>query len=145
MALKIALTEAENILLFEAKKYSNDYRVRERAQIILMFSEGHKTRDIIIETGLSKSTVYSTVSAWEKEKMASLQDKVRSGTPKKISDEEGEAILRMVSEEAMTVVQILERHIANGGVPIHYNTLYQFLKKSNFVFKRTRHSLKKKK
>ena len=49
-------------------------------------------------------------------------------------------LLRIV-ETGLTALKA--RHVAAGGAPVHVNTLTGVLKRAGFVWKRTRHSLKK--
>jgi hypothetical protein len=53
-------------------------------------------------------------------------------------------IVLAASTQPLTARQLLAKHLADGGAPVHLNTLCAALKASGMVWKRTRHSLKKK-
>jgi transposase len=53
-------------------------------------------------------------------------------------------LLTWARAEPLTLTALKARHVAAGGAPVHVNTLTGVLKRAGFVWKRTRHSLKKK-
>ena len=73
-----------------------------------------------------------------------MVDAPRSGAPRKISVEQLAKILDMASAEPLTAKALLAKHMEDGGTMIHVNTLRVALKDAGFLWKRTRHSLKKK-
>lgn len=145
MALTINLSDEEISNLKNIMKHHDNWRARERAQMLLLLSKGETSPSIAREVGVCISTFYSTVREWNKEKIASLFDKPRSGAPHKLSAVERENIIRDAQAKPMTGPELLERHSARGGAPIHINTLRKEMNKEGLVFKRTRHALKKKK
>ncbi|CDS53404.1 hypothetical protein [Polaromonas sp. CG9_12] len=49
-----------------------------------------------------------------------------------------------VQAEPLSSQQVLAKHLDTGGTAVHVNTIVNLLRKNEFVWKRTRHSLKKK-
>ena len=76
--------------------------------------------------------------------MASLPDLPRTGAPKKITPEQLVKIVAAAESEPLSAKQLLALHVANGGAAVSLRTLTVALKSSGMVWKRTRHSLKKK-
>lgn len=75
--------------------------------------------------------------------MASLHDRPRSGAPSKLDQAAVDRLLRWAREEPLTATQLLHRHVEAQGELIHVETLARILKAHGLVWKRTRHSLKK--
>lgn len=61
-----------------------------------------------------------------------------------MSEEEIQKVVAIAASEPLTAKALLARHVEAGGVPVHLNTLTAVLRAGNLVWKRTRHSLKKK-
>ena len=61
-----------------------------------------------------------------------------------MSEDEIRNVVAIASAEPLTAKALLARHIEGGGVPVHLNTLTAALRNDGMVWKRTRHSLKKK-
>jgi len=89
--------------------------------------------------------VGSTRTAWLAGGIDSLADLARSGAPRKLDPDELERLVAMAGEEPLTAKALLARHTDNGGTLVHVSTLTSALKSAGLVWKRTRHSLKKKK
>ena len=89
-------------------------------------------------------TVGITRRDWLARKFDSLVDAPRSGAPSKLTPEEVNKVLEAARSEPLTAKTLLARHVENGGTLVHLNTLSAALKEAGFVWKRTRHSLKKK-
>jgi transposase len=70
-------------------------------------------------------------------------DAPRTGAPKKITPEQLEKLLDAAEKEPLTAKALLAKHVDAGGTLVHLNTLTKALKRAQFVWKRTRSSLKK--
>ena len=53
-------------------------------------------------------------------------------------------MIETARSEPLTGKALLAKHVEEGGTLVHLNTLTGALKAAGFVWKRTRHSLKKK-
>ncbi len=144
MKLKnLELSVEERAKLVEIVKKGSDWRARERAQTLLYFGDGMRAKAIAAKQELNLDTVYDRRKHWLAEGFASLADKHRSGAPSKLSEAHRELLRAWATEEALTAPALLAKLKAECDVVVHTNTLNATLKKMDFVWKRTRHSLKK--
>jgi transposase len=72
-----------------------------------------------------------------------LADKPRCGAPHKLSEPEVQRLVQWANIEPLTAAALLARHNEAQGRGVHLNTLVSELKRHGFVWKRSRHSLKK--
>lgn len=121
-----------------------DWRQRERALTLLLLDQGLSMSEVAMEVGVHVRTVGSTRIEWLKNGFASLPDLARCGAPKKLAPEQVNAIVQSAREEPLSARAVLALHVQRGGEPVHLNTIKATLKRANLVWKRTRHSLKKK-
>jgi transposase len=140
--LVVSVEEAQQLKRV-VKRHSN-WRVRERAQTLLLLAQGKKATQVALEMELHPQTVGSTRRQWEQEGMASLSDKPRSGAPAKLSEPQVKQLVEWASTEPLSRTTLKARHEEAGGVVVHVNTLTSVLKRAGLVWKRTRHSLQKK-
>ena len=121
-----------------------NWRERERSKTLILLDDGLTMRDVSEVIGIDIRTVGLTRMDWLARGFASLTDSPRSGAPKKILPEQLETLLKFATEEPLTAKALLAKHIAGGGEVVHINTITKALKAADFVWKRTRSSLKKK-
>lgn len=121
-----------------------DWRQRQRAETLLMLERGNSTSTTADAIGIHARTVLITLKDWQARGYSSLVDAPRSGAPRKISSEQLVKIVNMASAEPLTAKTLLAKHVEDGGTMVHVNTLRVALKEAGFLWKRTRHSLKKK-
>jgi transposase len=144
MTLKaLELTEEERANLETLARGRRDWRTRDRSRTILMFSEGVPAKEIAKRQGLTLEAVYERRYRWLAKGVAGLSDAPRSGAPSKLSLEQLEQLKAWASEDALTATALLTRLEEKFGVRVHVNTLTGALKRAGLVWKRTRHSLKK--
>ncbi len=70
----------------------------QRAQVILLASEGAATKEIATRTGLSEPTVVKWRQRFIAHRCTGLSELPRSGAPRKVSDEQVEAIIAQTLE-----------------------------------------------
>ncbi len=58
----------------------------QRARIVLLAAEGHRTGEIVTRTGASKPTVIQWKRRYAEGGLAALDDRPRSGRPKQLDD-----------------------------------------------------------
>jgi transposase len=138
------LSGEEKIRLQNIEKYDDNWRIRERAKSLILLATGLTCKQIAKQLGLNFRTISSTRKHWNEEKFQSLPDRPRPGAPLKITQDEQANILQWVQAEPLSSQQVLAKHQDAGGTAVHVNTVVNFLRKNKFVWKRTRHSLKKK-
>jgi transposase len=122
----------------------DNWRQRERAQTLILLDDGLSSDEVAAIVQVHVRTVGSTRTAWFADGIDSLADLARSGAPKKLEPVDLKRLVAMAGEEPLTAKALLARHTENGGTLVHVSTLTAALKAAGLVWKRTRHSLKKK-
>ncbi len=143
LRVMLVLSAADKETLMQAEKKNPDWRVRERARSVLLLAQGKTCAQVAALQELSMRTVSSTRKSWIAAGLNGLADLPRSGAPAKVSKQEAERLLQWARDEPLTLTALKARHEEAGGTPVHPNTLTALLKANGFVWKRTRHSLKK--
>lgn len=125
------------------EKKDPDWRKRERARTLLMLHQTRSASQTASFVGVHEKTVGATKRDWLARGYESLTDKSRSGAPRKITSEQLEKIVGKATSEPSSAKALLAYHIESGGTAVHPVTLMNSLKFVDFLWKRTRHSLKK--
>jgi transposase len=84
--LPMLLTSSEKQMLEYAWKKHGNWRVRERAQTLLLLSQGWSCEVVAEYQGLCAATVRSTRRIWLEERFEGLADKPRCGAPHKLTE-----------------------------------------------------------
>ena len=140
----VALTAEEKVQLQRLERFDSNWRVRERVKTLLLLSEGQTCAQVAGQIGIHFRTVSYTRQSWLQEKFASLTDKPRSGAPTKMSAQEQSRVLAWAETAPLSASELLAKHLDAGGIPVHAQTIKTLLRKEDFVCKRTRASLQKK-
>jgi len=143
LRVMLALSAADKDALLQAEKKNPDWRVRERARSVLLLAQGKTCAQVAESQELTMRTVSNTRKRWLAAGLDGLADLPRSGAPAKLSPSEIERLTRWARDEPLSLTELKARHEAAGGAVVHPNTLKAALKAAGFVWKRTRHSLKK--
>jgi transposase len=141
--LSLLLSPNEKQMLEHAVHRHQNWRVRERAQTLLLLSQGWNCETVAEHLGLCAATVRSTRRSWWSEGFSGLVDKPRCGAPHKLTESDVQRLAQWADAEPLTAKSLLVRHLDTQGRKVHLNTLVSELKRQGFVWKRTRHSLKK--
>jgi hypothetical protein len=72
-----------------------------------------------------------------------VANKPRCGVLHKLTESDVQRLAQWADAEPLTAKALLVRHLDTQGCKVHLNTLVSELKRLGFVWKRTRHSLKK--
>ena len=139
--LELSTEEREKLLNIVAK--GSDWRARHRAQTLLYFNDGLSARAIVSLQDLNLDTVYDRRKNWLLEGFSSLYDKHRSGAPSKMNAVHLDQIKTWAEEEALTATSLVAKLKEECHIGISVTTMRSTLKSIDFVWKRTRHSLKK--
>ena len=139
----IELSESEREQLQIIIKKGIDWRERERAQTILMLSEGQTIFAIAEQQGVMPEAIRERRRRWLKKGLASLPDQPRCGAPSKLNEEHRTRLKEWIDGEPLTCRVLVSRLVAECGVTISASTLRNELKRMSYVWKRTRYSLKK--
>lgn len=139
----LQLSKEDRIALQKIIDRGENWRQRERSLTLIFLDDGFTMRQVSEAIGIDIRTVGLTRKDWIARGFDSLVDSPRSGAPKKILAGQLESLVKIATEEPLTAKALLGRHIAEGGEPVHVNTITKALKAAGFVWKRTRSSLKK--
>lgn len=143
LRVMIVLSTSDRQTLQHLIKRDPDGRVRERAQSLLQLAEGRTCQPVAVQQGLTLQTVSATRRRWLEHGLSGLPERARGGAPAQLTPAETERLLAWARQEPLTLTALQARHAAAGGTPVPVNTLTGVLKRGGFVWKRTRHSLKK--
>lgn len=139
----IELSEAEREQLRAIIKKGSDWRERDRAQTVLMLSEGQTVVEVAEQQNVKPEAIRERRRKWWKKGFDSLPDQPRSGAPSKLNDTHRNQLKKWVDEEPLTCRALLSRLTVECGVTVSAGTLRNELKRMGYVWKRTRYSLKK--
>ncbi len=144
LRVTVLLSAGDRQVLPHLVQRDPNWRVRQRAQSVLLLAAGLTCQQVADQQALSMQTVSATRRRWLAQGLAGLPDRTRSGAPAKLTAAETQRLFTWAGEEPLTLTALKVRHEAAGGTRVHVNTLTGVLKRAGFVWKRTRHSLKKK-
>ena len=139
----LELTEEDRAGLLKIVEKGRDWRMRHRAQTLLYFGDGWRAKAIATQQNLHLDTVYDRRKHWLTDGFTSLADKHRCGAPSKVSSAQREQLRTWATQEALTARELLTKLKEEFDIVMHPNTLSVILKEMKFVWKRTRHNLKK--
>jgi transposase len=83
MKKKVKLTENEKKSLQTLMSNGGTFRVRKRAQCILLSSRGYKIKELANIFDVDRDTISDWINRWKKNGINGLGDAPRSGRPKK--------------------------------------------------------------
>ena len=124
----LELTEEDRAGLLKIVQKGRDWRMRHQAQTLLYFGDGWRAKAIATQQNLHLDTVY---------------DKHRCVAPSTVSAVQREQLRTWATQEALTARELLTKLKEEFNIVMHPNTLSVILKQMKFVWKRTRHNLKK--
>ena len=140
---RVDLTEEEKAELEKIIKKGKDWRERERAETILLLSEGLSVLKVSEKQGVIAETVRERRRRWYKKGMLSLVDERRSGAPSKLNEDHRACLKNWMDKEALGSRELLSRLKKEHGVRISPSTLRNEIRRLGYVWKRTRYHLKK--
>jgi len=141
--VKIEISPSDRKVLEEIISTGTDWRQRQRAQTLIELDNGVSMVAVAQSAGIHRQTVANTRKHWLEGGVASLADSERCGAPRKITPEQMLRLVAAATSQPLTAKELLARHLAEGGSPVHPNTLSVALRGHGIVWARTRHFLKK--
>jgi len=139
----LELSEYERNELKAIIKKGSDWRERERAQSILMLSEGRSVIAVAEQQGVMPEAIRERRRKWLRKGLLSLPDQPRSGAPSKLTEAHRAQLKEWIDAEPLTCRALVSRLITSCAIAISASTLRNELKRMGYVWKRTRYSLKK--
>lgn len=122
---------------------SADWRERQRARTVLLLGTGLTVASVSRMQGIAANTVTEHRTAWFERSFEGLKDLPRSGAPRKLTVGQTKQLGDWAREGAATASELQSRLAAELGVSVSQGVVRSALKLLGFVWKRTRHSLKK--
>lgn len=142
-AKTLTLTAEERQHLTQLEERGSDWRERRRARTVLLLDEGRSLDGVAIQQKLHKETVANHRDTWLARGFNGLSDLPRSGAPRKLSETHRQLLCAWAKEEDCTAPQLRTRLSEEQGVQVTVWLVQSALKARGYVWKRTRHSLKK--
>lgn len=142
--VKVPLTTDEQEQLIHLTKHAEHWRERQRAQTILWLSEGKTVAEVAKLQKRIPETIRLQRRHWELYHFESINEGHRSGRPQALLDEHKQQILEWVNSTPLNSEQIRLKLHEKFKITVTSQVICKFLRQSGLVFKRTRHSLKKK-
>ncbi len=139
----LELSADDRAKLQEVVAKGRDWQARHRAQTLLYFNDGLRAKAIMALQDLNIDTVYDRRKNWLLKGFAALYDVHRSGAPSKLKAIHLDQINTWAEEKALTAPAIVALLKEECNVNVSVATVTNALKALGFVWKRTRHWLKK--
>jgi transposase len=80
----IRLESEDKVALEHVRKTDSRYRVRDRAQALLLSSQGKRIKELALIFGVDRDTISSWFDRWESKGLAGLEDAPHPGRPPKL-------------------------------------------------------------
>jgi len=113
-------------------------------QSLLWLSQGKTVKEIAVLHGVKEETIRTHRRNWRHHKIEAIWEGKRSGHPRILQAVHQAQILSWIDSDTLNSEQIRQRLYEQYQIEICQETLRRFLRASGIVYKRTRHSLKKK-
>jgi transposase len=136
------LTDEEREILRYLVDHGETPRIRRRAHAVLLSDSGKAVNEIaeIFET--TRVTVTLWLNNWEQLGPLGLADKIRSGAPPKLNEEESDKVLELLCQQPHSPKIVLNEIPKVIGKTISRSTLRRIARSSGLRWKRMRRSLK---
>lgn len=142
-AKAVVLAASEKQELERIVQRGTDWRERQRAQIVLLLATGMTVVGVARQLGSTDTTVTRCRDVWLRASFVGLKDAPRSGAPRQLSPDLTAKLCAWAIESAHTAVELCVKLLAECQVTASPWVVRNALKLHGFVWKRTRHSLKK--
>ncbi len=143
-AKTLTLSAEERRRLAWIDERSSDWRERRRARTVLLLDRGRSLGAVVAQQRIHRQTVACHREAWLARSFDGLRALPRSGAPRKLSETHQEVLCTWAREEGCTAPQLRTRLSDEQGVQGSVWLVQRALKEKKYVWKRTRHSLRKK-
>jgi transposase len=144
MSKPLILTEPERKTLLEMSIFHPHSRVRQRAHVMLRLAEGKSGRELTEEFGVSANSLCNWKRSWRCRGIVGLFEGHHSGRRPKLSQSQQKQLRLAVEKRGGGIPQLCQYLKERGtDLPVHRNTVANYLKRQGFSWKRSRYSLKK--
>jgi transposase len=108
-----------------------------------MLHSGKSINIVAAEQGIDRDTVTAHRDAWLSKGIDGLLDAPRSGAPRKLATEHIQLLCDWARSEALSAPQLRARLHEQHHITVSVWIVQECLRRQGFIYKRTRHSLKK--
>lgn len=142
-AKTLTLTVEERQQLETLVERGRDWQERRRAQTVLLLDKGLSPSKVSALHKVHPDTVANHRDAWLARGFEGLRDLPRCGAPPQLSVALAQAVCGWAREGAHTAPELQSRLAAEHGVQVSVWVVRSALADGGFLWKRTRHNLKK--
>lgn len=134
---KVALSSQETAELESLlSKGRHSVRKVKRAQVLLHLHRGQQHAAVAQVVGVSLATVYNVHGRFLTERLGALEEKPRTGQPRKVTPEVEAAVTRIACSQAPEgharwTVSLINERIVQLGHEVHDESIRQVLKKAS--------------
>ena len=115
-------------MLWRIYRHSNNYRVRTRAQCILLMDSEYTIQELIIILGVNRKTIYNWKNNWLEYKLVGLYSRVGRGRKKILNSEQKEQIKLWEKQLQNNSKQIIIEKIRHEwGITVSKDTVTRVL------------------
>ena len=132
------LSQETQSILQRIYKYSQHYRVRQRAHCILLSSKGSTTTQLQEIFHVDRITIYHWLNAWESRRLCGLYERKGRGRPPKLTTEHKEQIRQWAKDFPRNLPQIRLLIHEKFGIDVSKDTIKNILKCLQFGWHRIR-------
>lgn len=132
------LSQETESMLQRIYKYSQHYRVRQRAHCILLSSKGYTTTQLQEIFPVDRITIYHWFDAWESRQLCGLYERKGRGRPSLFTPEQKQQIREWAKSCPKNINRIrllIHEHL---GIETHKDTIRNILKELHFSWHRIR-------
>jgi transposase len=132
------LSQETQSILQRIYKYSQHYRVRQRAHCILLSSKGSTTTQLQEIFHVDRITIYHWLNAWESRRLCGLYERKGRGRPPKLTTEHKEQIRQWAKDFPRNLHQIRLLIHEKFGIDVSKDTIKNILQCLQFGWHRIR-------
>ena len=123
------LTEVEKLTLSEAHKHHPQFRVRHRAQALLLSGRGYTLDQLQRVFEVKRDTISAWLDRWERDGLVGLFDQARAGRPNIFTPEEQNKFKAYIDENPHQLKTAANKLSEEVGKHASLNTYKRVLKK----------------
>jgi transposase len=138
------LKKAEVVTLKELVKNHSSHRVRVRANAIYLSHKRYTIDQVSDIHEVNRDRVSKWMDDWESKGLVGIFERDKSGRPPKLTDTERQAVVECVKADPKSIKNTIAKIEERFKKKVSGQTIKRIVKKSKFIWKRVRTSLKSK-
>lgn len=128
-------------MLRRINQQSKYYQVRERAQAILLSSQGYRITELMEIFLVSRRTIHNWFKAWEASKLVGLYNRHGRGRKLKLSEEDQAWVKELVKESPKDLKRVVGKLEEQRKIKVSKDTVKRVLKNLKFSWRRMKRGL----